>query len=130
MHCRWYPSMSCRYPEDGIPACLAGGIPACLIGIQGGLQAHTQWKVEGYSLGVSRTHWGVSRPTPGEVFRPTPEGGVFRPTPRVVSQHALRQTPPPPADGYCCRQHAFYWNALLSGNSSTSVGARVILKRS
>ena len=60
-----------------------GGIPACLAGPQaytkgevegsggGGLQAHTRGEVGG-------SGWGVSRPTPGG-----------------VSQHALRQTPPP-----------------------------------
>ena len=30
----------------------------------------------------------------------------------VVSQHALRQTPPG-RDGYCCGQYASYWNAFL-----------------
>ena len=31
-----------------------------------------------------------------------------------VSQHALRQTPPPLlADGYCCGRYASYWNAFL-----------------
>ena len=52
---------------------------------KGGLQAHTQ----GGSCGV----W------PGRVSRPTPRGKwVSRPTPWgvCVSQHALRQTPPPP----------------------------------
>ena len=29
------------------------------------------------------------------------------------SQHALRQTPPPPADGYCCKRYSSYWNAFL-----------------
>ena len=29
----------------------------------------------------------------------------------LVSQHALRQTPPR-RDGYCCRRYASYWNAL------------------
>ena len=74
----------------------------------GGLQAHTQGEVEGSGGRVSRptprgeveeSGWlgGVSRPTPrgevegpgwGEVSRSTSRGGV--------SQHALRQTPPPP----------------------------------
>ena len=71
----------------GIPACLAGGIPACLAGLQG---------VGGGGWCVSQHALQVSRPTPkGEV-----EGsgwGVSRPTHRgVVSQHALRQTPPLP----------------------------------
>ena len=38
-------------------------------------------------------------------------GGV--PGPRgLVSQHALRQTPPG-RNGYCCIQYASYWNAFL-----------------
>ena len=53
----------------------------------GGLQAHT---------------WGASRHTPGRSPDTHPRG----------SQHALRQTPPP-ADGYCCRWYASYWNAFL-----------------
>ena len=68
---------------------------------EGGLQAYT---------------WGVSRPTPqGVISRPTPQGVISRPTPGGVSQHALRQTPPPPpqADGYCCERYASYWNAFL-----------------
>ena len=57
---------------------------------------------------------GVSRPRPRGVC----PGGVSRPRPGCVcvcvSQHALRQTPPlPPADGYCCRRYASYWNAFL-----------------
>ena len=85
MHCRWYPSMPCRFPGSGIPACLAG------------LQAHTQ--------GASRGVWpgGVSRPTP-RVGSPGPHLGLF--------QHALRQTPPTPADSYRCGRCASYWNAL------------------
>ena len=80
----WYPSMHCRSPCPN-----PGG------------------EVEGSGLG------GVSRPTTGRrVSRPTPRRGVSRPTPRVglqahtwgvsrptpgaVSQHALRQAPPPP----------------------------------
>ena len=66
---------------------------------------------------------GVSRPRPrkclpgGGVSRPRPGGfqaqGVSRPRPGgCVSQHALRQTPPP-ADGYCCGRYASYWNAFL-----------------
>ena len=58
----------------------------------------------------------VSRPTPrGEVMgsgqgvsRSTPKGGA-------VSQHALRQTlpPPPQPGGYCSGRYASYWNAFL-----------------
>ena len=32
----------------------------------------------------------------------------------LVSQHALRQTPPPGRDGYCCGRYASYWTAFLS----------------
>ena len=31
----------------------------------------------------------------------------------LVSQHALRQTPSPERDGYCCGRYASYWNAFL-----------------
>ena len=48
---------------------------------------------------------GVSRPTPGG-GSPGPHLG------RCVSQHALRQTPPP-MDGYYHRRYASYWNAFL-----------------
>ena len=30
-----------------------------------------------------------------------------------VSQHALRQNPPPTVDGYCHGRYASYWNAFL-----------------
>ena len=56
----------------------------------GGLQAHTR---------------GVSRPRP----KGSPDPGLGG----CVSQHALRQTPPPPADGYCGGRYASYWNAFL-----------------
>ena len=61
-----------------------GGFPGPHLG---GLQAHTQG-----------------------VFRPMPGGGLQAHT-QGVSQHALRQIPP--ADGYCCRWYASYWNAFL-----------------
>ena len=51
MHCRWYPSMPCRFPGlqgDGIPACLAG------------FQV-SRGKLRGLARGV---------------FRPTPKGEV------------------------------------------------------
>ena len=35
----------------------------------------------------------------------------------LVSQHALRQTPPPQRDGYCCERYASYWNALFFNSS-------------
>ena len=32
----------------------------------------------------------------------------------LLSQHALRQTPPPPGrDGHCCGRYASYWNSFL-----------------
>ena len=52
----------------------------------------------GGRLGV----WPVSSPRPGGAG----PGGC-------LSQHALRETPPPPADGYCCGRYASYWNAFL-----------------
>ena len=57
---------------------------------------HFQGEVEGSGLG------GVSRPTPRGEVEGSGLGGlqvhnwvgvISRPTPRVVSQHALRQTP-------------------------------------
>ena len=56
MHYSWYPSMPCRYPGGGIPACLAG------------LQAHIQGERSGVWPG------GISRPTPGGFPGPNPEG--------------------------------------------------------
>ena len=69
MPCRWYPSMPCSRSLGGggcaIPACIAGGTPACLAtSLQGGV---CSWGV---------CSWGDLLP-----------GGL-------VSQHALRQTPP------------------------------------
>ena len=87
IHCRWYPSMPCsRSPGGGIPACLPG------------LQAHTQ----GGSWGV----WPGGSQGPHLGGSPGPHLG------RCVSQHALRQTPPP-MDGYYHRRYASYWNAFL-----------------
>ena len=91
MHCRWYPSMPCRFPGLHRGEVEESG--------QGGLQTHTQ---EG-SLGVwpgglqAHTWRGSPGPHPGGrvgVSRPTPRGGVS-PGPHQghVSQHALRQTP-------------------------------------
>ena len=65
----WYPSMPCRFPGPHPVGKLRG------IWV-GGLQAHTQ--------GGS---WGYLRSTPRGVSRPTPVG--------CLSQHALRQNPPP-----------------------------------
>ena len=61
------------------------------------------------------TGWGCPGKGPGGC--PGPGLGVVVSTPRPegqgVFQHALRQTPPPPADGYCCGRYASYWNAFL-----------------
>ena len=91
---------------SGIPACIADGIPACLAGLQGGWYPsmpcrspgpHPGGKLRGLAWGGLQAHtWGsLQAHTWG------------------VSQHALRQTRPLPADGYCCRQYASYWNAFL-----------------
>ena len=73
----------------------------------------------GECLGPGRRLGGLA----GGVSGPRPKGevggsgrGVSRPTARVgwgVSKHALRQTPPPPEDGYCCGRYASYWNAFF-----------------
>ena len=67
--------------------------------------------------------WGVSRPTPKGDVGGSGWGSVQAhswecpgPGRGIESQHALRQTPSP-ADGYCCRQYASYWNAFLLFNS-------------
>ena len=59
----------------------------------------------GLPRGVSRPRgcvqaqaWGVSRPRPSGVCIPACTDA---------------NTPPPPADGYCCGRYASYWNALL-----------------
>ena len=76
-----------------IPACIAGGIPACLAtGLQGVVPG-----LRGLLQGV---------PAPGGS---APGGSA----PREVSQHVLRQTPPPGRDGYCCGRYASHWNAFL-----------------
>ena len=86
--------------------CLAGRSPGPhsggrLGGLAGGLQAHT-WGGGVGRLGICPV--GLQDHTQG----------VSRPTPGGVSQHALRQTPPPPkADGYCCGWYVSYWNAFL-----------------
>ena len=72
---------------DGIPTCLAGGIPACLAGLRGVSRPTPRWEVEGLLVR------GVSRPTPGGSPGPH-QGGLQAHTWQVVSQHALRQTPP------------------------------------
>ena len=115
MHCRWYPimpcsrstggwypSMHCRFPGAHPGGKLRGILPG------GSLQAHTQggswggiwpWGLQAHTEGGSwgesgQGVWGVSRPTPkGEV-----EGDLTGESPGPhLSQHALRQTPPPTA---------------------------------
>ena len=60
---------------------------------------------------VEGSGWGVSRPTPRGVPGSTP-GGVPGPHGGGGCIPACTETDPP-ADGYCCRQYAFYWNAFL-----------------
>ena len=69
---------------------------------------HLGW-VGGKLMGLA---WGVSSPHPGGggELRGVAWGGLQVHT--WVSQHALRQTPPPP-DGHCSGQYASYWNVLL-----------------
>ena len=82
------------------------------------------WVVSQHALQVSSptTKGGVEGSGQGGVSRPT-WGGLQvhscgrglqgAPGPHLgglVSQHALRQTPP---DGYCCGWYASYWNAFL-----------------
>ena len=52
-------------------------------------------------------------PHPGGRLRGLAGVGLQAHNPGGVSQHALRQTTPPPADGYCCGRYASYWNAFL-----------------
>ena len=69
MHYRWYPSIPCRYPGGGIPACLAG------------LQAHNQ----GGSSGV----WPGGSPGPHL-------GGLQAHTHGVIPACTEADKPPPP----------------------------------
>ena len=62
---------------------------------------------------------GTLRGLPGVVHGPIQREGVGEsgwgspgPCGGLVSQHELRQTPPP-ADSYCCGRCASYWNAFL-----------------
>ena len=78
----------------------------------GGLAGGSLGSHPGGRLGGLARGRGVSGPTPrGEVGGSG--WGVSRPTPGGVSQHALRQTPHPPADGYCYGRYTSYWNAFL-----------------
>ena len=77
---------------------LGGGVG----GLAGGLQTHTQEGSWGVWLGG-----GSPGPHPGGGGSPCPHPhwGVY------PSMHWGRHTPP--ADGYCCRRYAFYWNSFL-----------------
>ena len=90
----WYPSMPCRSPGGGIPACLAGLQAHTQGEVEGsglgGLQVHNQREVEGSGLGGLQAHiQGASRHNPEGclqahtqmVSRPTP-GGSPCPCPR------------------------------------------------
>ena len=85
-------------------------------GILGGLARGVSRPTPGGDVGGSG--WGCVCPglNPGEGVQAHTcrGGGLSRPRPGVaVSQYALRQTPPTPADGYCCGRYASYWNAFL-----------------
>ena len=96
MPCRWYPSMPCRFPGGGIPVCLAGfqggawgvwlegspgphpgeversGLGGSPSPHLGGLQAHTRWGLQAYTLAgglqahtqrvYASMHWGRHPP--------------------------------------------------------------------
>ena len=98
----------------GIPACIASGIPACLAaGLQGeGWYPSMPSRFPGPSLG------GKLRGLAGGRSPGPHQGGV--------SQHALRQTPPP--DGYCCRRYASYWNAFLLKRQGASISVETGIK--
>ena len=100
--------------------CLGPGPGVRLRGLAEGVSRPTPGGSPDPHLGGLQAHTGVSRPTLGGLQAHTRGEGVSRPRPRprgrgrgCVSQHALRQTPPPPADGYCCVRYASYWNAFL-----------------
>ena len=82
---RWYPSMPCRSSPGPHPGWRLKGS-----GLGGSPGPHPGGKLRGLA-------WGVSPgPHPGGEMRGL-DGGVSRPTPgECVSQHALRQSPPPP----------------------------------
>ena len=73
-----------------------------------------RWSLRGLARSTPRgkvegSGWGVSRPTPRGVPGPTPGGFQVHMGGCIP---ACTETDPP-ADGYCCRQYAFYWNAFL-----------------
>ena len=72
----------------------------------GAVQAHTWAGVQTHTRGVRAHTWGGGFQAHTQGVQAQVQGGL--------SQHALRQNPPPPsADGYCCGQYASYWNAFL-----------------
>ena len=108
-----------RSPGTGgaIPACIAGGNPACLAtGLQGEGCAIPACISGGISASLATGLWGgglvcsqgVS--APGVSAPGGPGQGGSAPG-GLVSQHALRQTPP--MDGSCRGRYASYWNAFL-----------------
>ena len=91
----WYPSMPCRwYPS--MPCSRSRGV--CYPSM------HCRWYP---SMPCNRSQGGV--PDWGVPAR----GGLL--PGGLVSQHALRQTPPG-RDGYCCGRYASHWNAFLLEN--------------
>ena len=73
----WYPSMHCRSPGPHPGGRLRG------LAWGGGLQAHTQGKLRGLALGVSRSTPRGEVEGSGLGGSPDPHlGGVSRPTPR------------------------------------------------
>ena len=93
----WYPSMPCRwYPSMPCSRSLGGCV----------LSQHALQQVSrggAWSGGCLLLGWGGVCSWVGEGL--LLGGGL-------VSQHALRQTPPG-RDGYCCGRYASHWNAFL-----------------
>ena len=79
-------------------------------------QAHTQGEVGGLAS-------GVTRPTPGGGLRPTPRGVQVQ-AQEGVSQHALRQTPPPMATAagsmHPTGMHSCFFNFPASVNNKNA----------
>ena len=104
----WYPSMPCSRS-------LGGG---CVLS-QHALQVASQHALQQVSRGVLGLggiwSWG------GAWSGGSAPGGVPG-LGGLVSQHALRQTPPW-RDSYCCRHCASHWNAFLSRKHSSRMHA-------
>ena len=81
-------------------------------GLGGGLQAHTQWEVEGSGRGGLQAHTrgGLQVQNWGGLQAHTQGWGVSRHTSGgYPSMHCGRHHP----NGYCCGRYASYWNAFL-----------------